>query len=50
MFAPIPQERFRKLAQAAGSGRLSATDLETYGPIKDWDTSQVTDMSRAFEE
>ena len=45
---PIPQARFRELIAAICKKRYTAEDAAKFGEIEDWDTSRVTDMSKAF--
>ena len=47
-FAPVTQSAFRALVARACDARLTAADLQTYGPVEDWDVSQVTSMKGAF--
>ena len=46
-FTTITDDNFKEACQAYCSNPTEAE--ETYGPISEWDTSQVTDMSEAFK-
>ena len=47
-FPPLTDESIRAAVQMWASRRQEA--LETYGPVDQWNTSSVTDMSRLFED
>ena len=47
-YAPVPPTLFRRLIFAVGMRAYPDKVAALYGPIEDWDVSQVTDMSDAF--